>query len=98
MDAFLKPGRLTMNKVTLSVSVLALATGAAVVATPAAAQVGGPGMSFGHIPHLPPIHRPVIAPPPIPDWRGMIPHLPRPPHGVPGVMIPPPMPTALNNN
>ena len=85
-----------MNKVTLSVSVLAF--GAAAAATPAAAQMGGPGMSFGHVPHLPPIHWPVVTPPPIPNWQAMIPHLPGPPHGVHVVVIQPPPPSALDYN
>jgi hypothetical protein len=70
-----------MNKVTLSVSVLTLATGAALAATPAAANpsMPMPGWSFGH-------------PPPIPGQIHGVPVIPRPPHHVHGVIVEPPGP------
>ena len=84
-----------MNKVTISVSVLTLATGAALVAPPAAvAAPNMPPISIGPGP----IHgTPVMPPPPIHGVHGVVVHPPGPILGVHGVIVWPERPTMLSN-
>ena len=95
-----------MNKVTISVSVLTLATGAALVAPPADVAAPnmppisiGPGPIHG-VPVMPPppIHgTPVMPPPPIHGVHGVVVHPPGPILGVHGVIVWPERPTMLSN-
>ena len=90
-----------MNKVTLSVSVLTLATGAALAATPASAtpSIPMPHWSFGHPSTLPtpPIHGVPVLPHPPHGVHGVIVEPPGPILGVHGVVVWPDRPSMLNN-